>query len=128
MRLDPAKKAAWVAALRSGKYRQQDNGNLRDPEGFCCLGVACDIAQDLGALEIEYDIPSGLWYHGSEYETEFLPPEMKRWLGISATGVFEFGYPVPDRIEKHETLELTVLNDNWGLTFDQIADMIDYFM
>lgn len=37
----------WVAALRSGKY-QQTQGYLRDSDGFCCLGVLCDIfAKDL---------------------------------------------------------------------------------
>lgn len=33
----------WVAALRSGEYRQT-RGELRDAAGFCCLGVACDIS------------------------------------------------------------------------------------
>jgi hypothetical protein len=39
-------KEKWVAALRSGKYKQ-DSGKylLETPEGkFCCLGVACKVA------------------------------------------------------------------------------------
>lgn len=32
----------WVLALRSGKYNQT-TGTLQSTEGFCCLGVACDI-------------------------------------------------------------------------------------
>ena len=31
-----------VAALRSGKYKQC-TGALRKDDGFCCLGVACDV-------------------------------------------------------------------------------------
>lgn len=37
--------AEWVAALRSGKYKQAKKKlhNSRTG-GFCCLGVACDLA------------------------------------------------------------------------------------
>lgn len=38
-------KAEWVAALRSGKY-EQTNGALKDEDGFCCLGVLCDVVKD----------------------------------------------------------------------------------
>ncbi len=37
---DLAKK--WVAALRSGEYKQT-HGTLHNDGGFCCLGVLCDI-------------------------------------------------------------------------------------
>lgn len=44
--MDPALKAKWVEALRSGKYLQAE-GVLRDTRGdtpkFCCLGVLCDV-------------------------------------------------------------------------------------
>ena len=33
---------AWIAALRSGQYKQCRN-RLKDGDGFCCLGVLCDI-------------------------------------------------------------------------------------
>ena len=32
----------WVAALRSGKYKQQ-KGTLRGSRGYCCIGVLCAI-------------------------------------------------------------------------------------
>lgn len=35
-------KAKWVAALRSGDY-SQTRRNLRNTEGFCVLGVLCDV-------------------------------------------------------------------------------------
>lgn len=35
-------KEQWVKALRSGKY-QQTKQYLHTDEGFCCLGVACDM-------------------------------------------------------------------------------------
>lgn len=42
----------WVEALQSGKY-SQGTGGLGDPKnGYCCLGVGCDI------LEIPFRAPS----------------------------------------------------------------------
>lgn len=35
-------KAQWLAALRSGNYQQTDC-YLHTADGYCCLGVACDI-------------------------------------------------------------------------------------
>jgi hypothetical protein len=39
-------KAKWIAALRSGEYKQGTNGNLLNPitNEYCCLGVACRVA------------------------------------------------------------------------------------
>lgn len=40
-------KAKWIAALRSGKYKQAKGvmreGPASNPKGFCCLGVLCDV-------------------------------------------------------------------------------------
>ena len=44
IKLPPTIKTKWVAALRSGKYKQ-DTGRLRTADGFCCLGVLCDITK-----------------------------------------------------------------------------------
>ncbi len=35
-------KTEWIAALRSGEYKQCKN-KLTDGVGYCCLGVLCDI-------------------------------------------------------------------------------------
>lgn len=35
-------KHAWIKALRSGEYTQ-DNGYLKTKNGYCCLGVLCAI-------------------------------------------------------------------------------------
>lgn len=43
-KMDPALKAKWVTALRSGEY-EQGQSRLRTLEGsFCCLGVLCEVA------------------------------------------------------------------------------------
>lgn len=65
----------WVAALESGDYSQIRSQLTRD-DGYCCLGVACDIA------------PIGRW-HGPFYEiageqsSGSLPTPVRKWLGIS---------------------------------------------
>lgn len=41
--MDAKLKADWVAALRSGEYRQTKH-QLQDSGGFCCLGVLCKVA------------------------------------------------------------------------------------
>lgn len=48
--MDKKLKRKWVAALRSGKFRQT-TGMLRDQDEidgeaeFCCLGVLCEVAK-----------------------------------------------------------------------------------
>jgi len=43
----------WLAALRSGKYKQ-GTGFLRDKnDGYCCLGVLCDVAGWQSELKAE---------------------------------------------------------------------------
>lgn len=37
-------KAKWIAALRSGEYKQT-KGHLHDENGYCCLGVLCEVTQ-----------------------------------------------------------------------------------
>lgn len=37
----------WLAALESGKYAQT-TGSLKDHEGYCCLGVLCDVLDPNG--------------------------------------------------------------------------------
>jgi hypothetical protein len=42
IRMNPHAKEVWLAALRSDEYAQT-TGTLHDSEGFCCLGVLCDL-------------------------------------------------------------------------------------
>lgn len=43
MPMNPEYKAPWLAALRSGKYKQTQRV-LYDGSGYCCLGVLCKVA------------------------------------------------------------------------------------
>lgn len=65
----------WIAALRSGKYKQ-GLGLLNDEQGgFCCLGVLCDLAGRDGG-------PS---WEGRQFMGRIcsLPENLQRFMGIS---------------------------------------------
>lgn len=120
-------KQKWVDALRSGEY-QQATGRLRSNDGFCCLGVLCDLyAQEpfnkgwvfKGEYE-ENPLPQDYWYF--DEESELLPPSVRQWAGLNSN--------CPDlRLEDEDEgywRDTTVaeLNDD-GTTFNQIADLIE---
>lgn len=98
----------WVAALRSGKYRQV-RGALSDKGGMCCLGVACEIS-NLG----EWNNGGG-YRAAADYHYSILPPEVKDWLGLRT----EDG-----RCGIHDSRQLSAMNDA-GTPFSVIADVID---
>lgn len=117
-KLTPAQQA-WVDALRSGDYRQ-GRSYLQDDQGrFCCLGVACEVARQHGVeVEVERSEHSHMVYDGS---SAYPPKQVKEWLGlVDAGGRFNRG-----TVEDCPTNTLYGLNDNWGWTFDQIADAIE---
>ena len=100
----------WVEALRSGEYKQKA-GTLRYRDGFCCLGVLCDISKTG-----EWVKEGGDWryegLHSSDRET--LPKSLQQLVGLrNVTG----------RISRNEGL--TVMNDTTGCSFAEIADLIE---
>lgn len=62
----------WVALLESGQF-EQTTDQLRDEDGFCCLGVLCLLA----SRKTNSRIPVSSW------ENESLPPErVLTWAGF----------------------------------------------
>lgn len=86
-KMNPQVKEKWIDALRSGKY-EQGSEKLRTVNGYCCLGVLCDLySQEQntewefhGAFEEENTQPTDYWYF--EGESEFLPESVKEWAGL----------------------------------------------
>jgi hypothetical protein len=81
-KLDPEKKALWVAALRSGEYPQgRDHLATKRGDGtfaFCCLGVACEVAIKNGLpLSVREDVGMRRLYGGL---SSYPPFEVSRWL------------------------------------------------
>jgi hypothetical protein len=94
----------WIAALRSGKYKQGRN-KLRDKEDcYCCLGVLCDIVAPTKWTKIESD---ARWFNLGHWE--FPSKEIMRKVGI-----------------KSRTRNILVsMNDYNKISFDEIADYLE---
>lgn len=100
---------AWLAALRSGQYRQT-TGVLQDHEAaFCCLGVACMVSQ----LNLRLDGEHKLF--GVTLSSQPEVEELFQRLGLNVNG------GTPDGV----TYILANLNDNFRLPFKDIADYIE---
>jgi hypothetical protein len=104
MKKDVAEK--WVAALRSGNYKQ-GTGRLRNNDkSFCCLGVLCDV---LGRKFDEYGVVE---------ETSVLLPKsvVEEAKMKNDAGVIE---------EDPKGLALWEQNDIANKSFNEIADFIE---
>lgn len=102
----------WVNALRSGKYTQGIGALHTQDNTYCCLGVVCNL----------YNIPKVLNSFGI-YEYTF--PNGKKQIGVPDGQWFEeiFGFGYDHYFEKAEIL--VDMNDERGMTFAQIADVIE---
>lgn len=121
-------KARWLTALRSGKY-QQDTRCLRTNRGFCCLGVACDLANP------------ATWLHPTEYndltDQEYLLQD--EWITANNSHEMPVTGDLPDAVLRalrqpsgemdgaepiNVMRNIALRNDN-GETFEQIAAWIE---
>lgn len=106
----------WVAALRSGEFKQGRQSLRSAKDEFCCLGVACELATREGVIASPH-----LDEHGIEYRyagsVAILPPDVQNWLGISK----KLGQYTD---ANGDSSSLASQNDG-GSTFAQIADLIE---
>lgn len=94
-------KAKWIEALRSGRY-EQGRERLRSDDGFCCLGVLCDV------------------YDSSQWVTD---PELGGYLYDKAYAFLPTFLPAFAALGPTEAT-LAGLNDE-GKSFVEIADYIE---
>ena len=115
VKLPPEFKAAWVAALRSGKY-QQATEVLKNPDGhFCCLGVALDLKDSTKwATELRRELGT-IGYDWGSCKASETTQALAREIGL------------PREVCK----DLTLRNDGTGnfykrsQSFAEIADWIE---
>lgn len=93
----------WADALESGEFKQTQ-GRLYDPgEGYCCLGVLCEV---VGRKFDCYESQPSTWgikNHLGTIECTVLPEEIVREVGMkSQSGIFT---------NNDGDIELTCLND-----------------
>lgn len=132
----------WIVALRSGKY-VQGRRKLRamfitpaEPkERMCCLGVACDLAQDLSKdWKWEDPLPS---YHNGKLEKVWcfkagtiseggLPSEMEKMYGfVREYNTRDHFVETLDSRSLSIGMSLTGINDS-GATFEDIAMILEH--
>lgn len=112
-------KEKWVAALRSGEYKQGKDALMRETEEgqeFCCLGVLCDLAVQSG-LPVELG-QTGLYDPRATYDLEegHLPRSVREWAGLDDRD--------PRVRVGSSTRSLSSLNDR-GTSFRDIARLIE---
>ena len=105
--LDATIKAQWLAALRSGQYKQT-TGVLRAKEDdhnprYCCLGVLCDV------------LSSDAWASDERYGGD---SELFGWRQLRSNQISVPGLTI------QEANRLVKLNDE-GKSFAEIADYIE---
>ena len=128
-------KAKWVNALRSGDY-EQGQGALKNPNGqYCCLGVLCDL-YDKHRME-EFGAESS-WTVDTVSLNEYIsvldhsevgvpPNEVVDWAGLPDNNpevLVDLEDEVGGETYQYE-LPIAELNDDQGLTFNELADLIE---
>ena len=119
MAMNPEIKAKWLEALRSGRYTQaKEQLHIKD-DGFCCLGVLCDVL-DPTQWKDEY----GAMYYCGERST--LPDNILMTVELGANRCVS----IPSRVHLavgygvSSAKTLAEMNDR-GATFEEIADIIE---
>lgn len=97
MALEPKVKAEWLAALRSGDFKQGKDYLRTGKNTFCCLGVLCHIKDPDPWSEHEAG-----WCYG--HSICLLPTE--------------------EDLSENEQAKLSKMNDD-GKSFSEIADYIE---
>jgi len=103
-------KEKWLSALRSGDYKQTKSC-LHKGDGFCCLGVLCDLYGKEHNVEWKL-VDAGIYYEFQDKKA-ILPLSVIEWAGVE-----------DDNPEICGETPLSRLNDT-GYTFNEIADIIE---
>lgn len=105
-------KAKWIAALRSGEFKQGQRYLAYENEGsiyHCAIGVLCELAHREGIVSRTID-EHGYYYYDNK--GSFPPDRVMEWAGITS-------FP---RINGKA---IVFMNDDYGLSFSEIADQIE---
>lgn len=138
-------KTKWVAALRSGEFKQGREVLRTEKNDFCCLGVLCELfAREhpsntqwvLNGLEedggpLDFEVVHGPGFGTREVDQAYLPMAVMEWAGMS-----ECNPPVELDAQQIKRTTTAVLNEDCksvnlsdvndkGFTFNEIADLID---
>ncbi len=121
-------KALWLEALRNPEAKQTKR-YLKTEYGNCCLGIACDLATERGIVSVSEKVAGFLFFYsyvdsdGVRHTADaILPNSVSQWMGMPSNSPY-FTIMWKD---SHKDVYLTSLNDKDGMTFEQIAQVIEY--
>ena len=134
-------KERWLAALRSGQYKQtdgylnvqavnpnEDNPTNNNGDGFCCLGVLCEIAVADGVIQKQRSASADFFEYGDpareDWDYSVLPETVKEWAGLRDTNPFINDIPEDGDADGDYWVPISEVNDN-GLSFTEIAKFIE---
>ena len=118
----------WCERLESGEYNQT-TGALYDGDGYCCLGIACNLFIEKTqagewTAECTFKMKPGQESFRRTYSC-LLPGAVREYFGLQ-TDVGEFipppGMSMPATFQEGD-MDLAVLNDR-GWDFGKIAKLI----
>ena len=105
----------WVAALRSGEYKQREGGLANEKRTkHCCLGVLCELAIKEGVemlVEVRPDMPKDMYFEDS---AGGLPYSVQEWAGVASANGRLYG-----------GISVATLNDDMKYDFGRIANIIE---
>lgn len=118
--------SVYLKALRSERY-SQGYGNLRKFDEYCCLGVVCDLLNIPSFLR--KDRP-GVYHYGDRENPKTSTLPVDAWMNMS----WSSENPMIDLSETFENADkdfpklqpLTMCNDYFRLSFEEIANAIEY--
>lgn len=105
----------WVKALRSGLYKQ-GREQLQSSDGFCCLGVACDVLIPR-AMQLRDEVNDQSYLAGGFPTAQ---PHAPGWLRRIRTPNLQY----IKRNGKIVEAQLDMFNDQHKLSFRTIANIL----
>lgn len=121
--MNPTVKAAWIAALRSGEYKQ-GYGKLRTnystEKEYCCLGVLCDLY---------IKTSDEAYWEGCDFrdknggDSYILPDSVMQWAELNSSNPLT-SVVYPEHNDSNKT-PMSELNDTLQWNFLQIAKLIE---
>jgi hypothetical protein len=135
-RMNPEIKARWIAWLRDPSH-EQGQSYLKKGGKYCCLGGLCELAIEDGVIHRSLETTRILQEDTVSFygESAVLGGVVMDWAGLESNRAYiaELRERIPGSAPPDTLIDFTTntnlasLNDS-GLTFNQIADIIDYFL
>lgn len=119
--MNPRVKQLWIEALRSGKFKQAQ-GRLKTENGYCCLGVLCELhRREVGGTEWKrYSSEEGKYIYDGHIMD--LPWSVVSWADLDQSDPRIIDAFIGDVYLHSE--KMSGLNDS-GETFGTIATLIE---